>query len=206
MQIDIDHVLFWMDAIRNSNNKSRTLESFWKGQIKSKLWLIEKLTEFKALPKKRSITEPETTTLIVGGWIGMIPFLANMFNKNLDSVINIDIDKSVHSAAHELNIDPHNNFKNSSTDVREFNLKKYKKLLIIDTIVEHFEDHGEWVKILPKGTTLVLQGNDMFDVPDHVNCHKTLEDFIESCGLNNIIWSGELNLHKCTRYMAIGTT
>jgi len=190
---------------------SNNLELNWKdalsrNQIKSKLWLIEKLTEFKAVPKKRSITEPETTTLVVGGWVGMIPFLANMFNKNLDSVINIDIDKSVHSAAHELNIDTHNNFKNSGSDVREVNLIKYKKLLIIDTIVEHFEDHGNWVKTLPKGTTVVLQGNNMFDVPDHVNCHSTLEDFIESCGLNNIIWSGELNLYKCTRYMAIGTT
>ena len=43
MQIDIDHILFWMDAIRNSTDKSRTLESFWKGQIKSKLWLINEL-------------------------------------------------------------------------------------------------------------------------------------------------------------------
>jgi hypothetical protein len=112
----------------------------------------------------------------------------------------------VHSAAYELNTGTHNNFKNSGTDVREVNLTKYKNPLVIDTIVEHFKDHGEWVKTLPKGTTVVLQGNDMFDVPDHVNCHKTLEDFIRSCGLNNIIWSGELNLHKCTRYMAIGTT
>jgi hypothetical protein len=190
---------------------SNNLELNWKdalsrNQIKSKFWLIEKLIELKALPKNRSITEPETTTLVVGGWVGMIPFLASMLNKNLDSVINVDIDKSVHSAAHELNAGTHNNFKNSGTDVREVNLAKYKKLLIIDTIVEHFEDHGEWVKTLPAGATVVLQGNDMFDVPDHVNCHLTLEDFIESCGLNSIIWSGELNLHNCTRYMAIGTT
>jgi hypothetical protein len=189
---------------------SNNLELNWKdalsrNQIKSKFWLIDKLTELKVVPKKRNMTELETTTLIVGGWVGMIPFLANMLGNNLDSVINIDIDTSVHSAAHELNNGTHHSFKNSGTDVREVNLKKHKKLLIIDTIVEHFKDHGDWVKTLPKGTTVVLQGNDMFDVPDHVNCHKTLEDFIESCGLNSIIWAGELNLHKCTRYMAFGT-
>lgn len=175
-----------------------------RNQIKSKLWLIEKLAEFKVVPKTRQVTEDETTTLIVGGWVGMIPFLASMLGKNLDTVINIDIDTTVHSAAHELNTGTHNNFKNSGTDIRTVDFKKYKKILIIDTIVEHFEKHGEWVSTLPAGATVILQGNDMFDVPDHVNCHSSLEEFLAGCGLNTILWSGELNLYKCTRYMAIG--
>jgi hypothetical protein len=175
-----------------------------RNQIKSKLWLIEKLAEQKLIPKQRSITEAENTTLVVGGWVGMLPFLTSMTGKNLDSVINMDIDTSVHSAAHELNAGTHANFKNSGADVRSADLAKYKKLIVIDTIVEHFENHGEWVSTLPTGTTVVLQGNDMFDVPDHVNCHESLEEFIGSCGLNTILWSGELNLYKCTRYMAIG--
>jgi len=40
MKIDIEDVMFYMDAIRNSEDRDRTLESFWKGQIKSKLWLV----------------------------------------------------------------------------------------------------------------------------------------------------------------------
>lgn len=175
-----------------------------RNQVKSKLWLIEKLSQTNVVPKSRSITDTGTTTLVVGGWVGMIPFLASMLGKNLDSVINVDIDKSVHSAARELNAGTHYTFNNSAEDIRTFDLKKYKKVLIIDTIVEHFKEHGEWVKTLPKGTTVILQGNDMFDVPDHVNCHKSLEEFLASCGLNTILWAGELNLYKCTRYMAIG--
>jgi hypothetical protein len=46
----------------------------------------------------------------------------------------------------------------------------------------------------------------MFDVPDHVNCHNSLAEFLNSCGLKNIMWAGELALFKCTRFMAIGTT
>lgn len=175
-----------------------------RNQVKSKLWLIEKLSQTNVVPKSRSITDTGTTTLVVGGWVGMIPFLASMLGKNLDSVINVDIDKSVHSAARELNAGTHYSFNNSVEDIRTVDLKKYKKVLIIDTIVEHFKEHGEWVKTLPKGTTVILQGNDMFDVPDHVNCHKSLEEFLASCGLNTILWAGELNLYKCTRYMAIG--
>lgn len=201
----IDHINRLASAIAN-NMELNWKDALSRNQVKSKLWLIEKLVEFKVIPKSRSITEIETNTLIVGGWVGMIPFLTSMTGKNLDNVINIDIDKTVHSAAHELNTGTHNNFKNSGADIRTVNLKRYKKLIVIDTIVEHFKNHGDWVKTLPTGTIVVLQGNDMFDVPDHVNCHKTLEEFVESCGLNSIIWSGELNLHKCTRYMAIGTT
>jgi hypothetical protein len=198
-----DHLIRLSSAVANNLNLNWK-DALSRNQVNSKLWLIEKLTQANVVPKSRSITDVETSTLVVGGWVGMIPFLASMLGKNLDSVTNVDIDKSVHSAALELNTGTHYNFKNSGTDVREIDLKKYKKLLIIDTIVEHFKEHGEWVKTLPKGTTVILQGNDMFDVPDHVNCHRSLEEFLASCGLNTILWAGELNLYKCTRYMAIG--
>lgn len=178
-----------------------------RNQIKSKIWLIEQLSKFKFLPKlNRNLLGDNTDVLLVGGWVGMIPFLADLQGKFFGNVINIDIDKTVHSAAADLNSITASTFKSNSRDVRTLDISKYNDPLVIDTIVEHFKDHGKWVSALPAGTKVVLQGNDMFNVPDHVNCHKTLEDFIESCGLNNIIWSGELNLHKCTRYMAIGTT
>ena len=45
MKLNIKDVLYWMDAIRGSNNKYKTLESFWKGQISSKVWLIEQLND-----------------------------------------------------------------------------------------------------------------------------------------------------------------
>ena len=45
MKIDIQDIKFWMDAIRNSEDKDRTLETFWGGQIQSKLWLINTISE-----------------------------------------------------------------------------------------------------------------------------------------------------------------
>jgi hypothetical protein len=178
-----------------------------RNQIKSKLWLIEQLDVLKVLPKPRKYTTDEASNvLLVGGWVGMLSFLADMKGKFLDTVTNIDIDETVHGASADLNSVTNSTFRTSNRDVRKLNIAKYNKPIVIDTIVEHFTNHGEWVKTLPKKAMIVLQGNDMFDVPDHVNCHKTLEEFVGSCGLNNIIWSGELNLYKCTRYMAIGTT
>lgn len=198
-----EHLKRLSNAI-NNNQDLNWKDALSRNQTKSKVWLLEKLDELKLIPKVRKLGDPETSTLLVGGWVGMLPFLANMKGKNLDSVTNVDIDTTVHSAAIELNSGFHNNFKNSGTDIREIQFSKYKKVLLIDTIVEHFENHGEWVATLPKGTTIVLQGNNMFDVPDHVNCHDSLEEFVNSCGLTAILWAGELNLHMCTRYMAIG--
>jgi len=176
-----------------------------RNQIKSKVWLLEKLKAHDLEPKNAStIFDPGQTSVVVGGWVGMLPFLAGITSTKLGAVINVDIDSSVHDAANILNFSSSKMYSNSDQDIKKFDFAKYKKLLVIDTIVEHFKDHGEWVKTLPEGTTVILQGNNMFDVPDHVNCHKTLEDFIESCGLNSITWAGELNLFKCTRYMAIG--
>jgi len=86
-----------------------------------------------------------------------------------------------------------------------FNFDK-KDTILIDTIVEHFENHSDWIRSLPKNITVILQGNDMFDVPDHVNCHHSLEEFEAGIGLPNTLWSGELVLYKCTRFMAIGRT
>jgi hypothetical protein len=198
-----DHIKRLAVAI-NNDRELNWKDALSRNQVKSKIWLVEKLIERNLIPKKRKMGDVETSTLVVGGWVGLLPFLSNMLGQNLDSVINIDIDTSVHSAALELNSGFHNNFKNSGADVREVQLSKYKKLLLIDTIVEHFKDHGDWVKSLPTGTTVVLQGNDMFDVPDHVNCHNSLEEFVASSGLNTILWAGELNLYMCNRYMAIG--
>jgi hypothetical protein len=171
------------------------------------MWLIDQLDDLKLLPQPRQrLTDEVSDVLLVGGWVGMLSFLADMKGKFFGNVTNVDIDDTVHAASVELNSVTKSTFRTNSRDVRKLNIEKYTKPIVIDTIVEHFTDHGEWVKTLPKKAMIVLQGNDMFDVPDHVNCHKTLEDFIASCGLNNIVWFGELSLYKCTRYMAIGTT
>ena len=81
MKVDIQDVLFWMDAIRNSKDKLRTLESFWKGQVNSKVWLIEHLQ--KILNAQQS----KTTVVIHGGWNGVLSSL--LFNSNINVNIHI---------------------------------------------------------------------------------------------------------------------
>lgn len=197
------HLVALASAVEN-NPDLNWKDALSRNQVRSKIWLIEQLDAAKAFPPKRRVTDPEHTTIIVGGWVGLLPFLASMMDKHFDSVINVDIDTSVHAAANELNLGRHTKFKNSKEDIRTMDFSTYKKLLVVDTIVEHFENHGDWVKTLPTSANVVLQGNDMFHVPDHINCHNSLEEFTDNCGLSNINWYGELSLYKCNRFMAIG--
>lgn len=183
-----------------------------RNQIKSKLWLLEKIQEHGVTSKSqiKNILEPQTI-ILVGGWVGILPWLMTLsdfeFYKlvHTPELINVDLDKTVHSAAEKLiGETPKFKYRSLAKDIKKYNFTQHKNLIVIDTIVEHFKDHGKWVKSLPKGTVVVLQGNNMFDVPDHVNCHNSLEEFVESSGLSTILWSGELILNKCLRFMAIG--
>jgi len=180
--IDLTQSLNWQDALS-------------RNQIKSKVWLLNKLNEVNWMT-------PETTTILVGGWLGILPFLADCKQYELGKVINVDIDDTVNKPSAILNSTIEYTVLND--DIRTMEFDKYDDLVIIDTITEHFHDHGSWVKGLPKGTRVVLQGNNMFDVPDHVNCFHNLDEFVEDCGVSNILYYGELNLEKCNRYMVIG--
>ena len=178
-----------------------------RNQIKSKKWLLNKLSTHLAENNNKNIfsARAEPTTIVVGGWVGMLPFLASMQELKLGKVVNIDIDSSVHDAASGLNSSFNPFYNNLDKDIRSVDFFAYKNPIVIDTIVEHFKNHGDWIKTLPPGTTVVLQGNNMFDVKDHVNCHSSLSQFVNNCGLSTIHWQGELILYKCNRYMVIGT-
>ena len=77
MLVDLDDVAFWMDAVRNSENHYGVLESFWKGQLKSKVWLVEHL--YNSHWRQENI-------VIFGGWNG---------KKALNDLYVLDLDKLI---------------------------------------------------------------------------------------------------------------
>ena len=94
MNLDSEHVLFWMDAIRNSQDKERTLEAFWKGQIRSKIWLIENLRPFITKSVKIDIH---------GGWIGTLASLLFQSEIPISRITSLDIDPSCEEIALTMN-------------------------------------------------------------------------------------------------------
>ena len=69
MQIDTEHLHYWMQAIRQSEDPKRTLDAFWSGQLKSKEWLIDKLS--LAL-QQHTVSSRPVRIDIHGGWVGVL--------------------------------------------------------------------------------------------------------------------------------------
>ena len=200
MKINIQDVLYWMDTIRQSDDKYRTLESFWKGQINSKVWLIDHLQKFQQ--------QMLYNILLCGGWNGVLSTL--LFNSELDitRVVSMDIDSKCESIAYSMNkeYEMDGRFKAITSDMLLYN-DYGKHNLIINTVCEHMtpDQYNEWLDKLPSNKRIVLQSNDYFSHEEHVNCKQTLEEFQKDCNLNVDI-AGTMPTEKYNRFMIIGNT
>ena len=187
-----------MDAIRQSDDRYRTLESFWKGQINSKVWLIDHLEKYyQNLPYN---------ILVCGGWNGVLATL--LFNSNLDitRIVSMDIDQNCEEIAYTMNKDyeMQGRFKAITSDMLTY--EDYgKHNLIINTVCEHMttEQYNQWLDRLPTNKRIVLQSNDYFSHKEHVNCKQTLKEFQQDCNLNVDI-AATMPTEKYNRFMIIG--
>jgi len=198
MKIDIQDIKFWMDAIRNSDNRDRTLESFWGGQLQSKTWLIEKL---------QSVTTSITNANVVihGGWNGVLASL--LFNSDLGikHITSVDIDPNVKETALTINKrqEMEGRFSAVTADMCDHT---YNADIVINTSCEHIskKQYINWYNNIPRGCTVVIQSNNYYELDEHINCFDTLEDFVNECKLQ-VSKTYELELPKYKRFMIIGT-
>lgn len=195
MKVDIDHVLFWMDAIRSSHDIPRTLDAFWKGQVKSKIWLIDNLRPFVKLP---------STIEIHGGWVGVLSSLLFQSDIYIKHIISIDIDPDCEKLAFTMNqIETEKGkFKAITADMCNFISEAD---IIINTSFEHIshDQYNIWLSRLPKDSIIVLQSNN-YNIPEHIRIAQNLTEFKEQSKLSNILYAGELDLPLYKRYMIIG--
>jgi hypothetical protein len=75
---------------------------------------------------------------------------------------------------------------------------------IINTSCEHIENFDKWYALIPSDKLLILQTNNGFDIPDHVNCVSSLEEFENQTPMQSIIFAGKKEMSKFTRFMRIG--
>lgn len=197
MQVDLYHVLFWMDAIRNSPDSKRTLESFWKGQIKSKLWLIEKL--FSVMD-----TKSEPRIVIYGGWNGVLASL--MFQStycNPGLIISLDIDPTCEAIANTINKieEMSGRFQAVTANMCD---TSFEADIIVNTSCEHItqEQYQVWLDKQPNNSLFVLQSNN-YSIPEHIRVARSLEEFKNQSNLK-VLWEGELELPLYKRWMIIG--
>ena len=201
MKIDIKDIKFWMDAIRNSDDRSRTLESFWGGQLQSKTWLIE------LLERKSRIANAKV--VIFGGWNGVLASMLFNSDIGIKNITSVDIDPVCEEIARTMNKrqEMEGKFIAVTQDMCDFQYEQDPDI-VINTSCEHItnEQYKKWLQNIPRGCKIVLQSNDYDELDEHINCVSSLDKFKKASGLNDIITEDELQLEKYKRFMLIGTT
>ena len=174
-------------------------DAFSSGQIGSKIWLCEELEK---------LNWTSQLTYIYGGWYGITAFLLlSRGTFKVDKIRSLDIDPNCQAVADMINenwlIDEWK-FKAFTQDCNNYQ-GQYGDL-VINTSTEHFESSA-WFDNLPKGTRVVLQGNDMPHDDHHVHS-KSLGDFASQFLLSHCEYAGTKEFvypdWQFTRYMVIG--
>ena len=195
MQIDTEHLHYWMQAIRQSPDPMRTMDAFWQGQLKSKEWLITNLR--KNVNKVVSID-------IHGGWVGVLASMLYQSDIYVTTIRSIDIDPSCEPIATMMNKKEEmaGMFRAITADMCEI---RSDADVVINTSCEHItqDQYDLWLSGMPHSSLFVLQSNN-YDIPEHVRTAKDLDEFTQQCHLENVLWAGELELPLYKRFMVIG--
>ena len=196
MKVNIQDVLFWMDAIRDSDDRYRTLESFWKGQVNSKVWLAENLIGF--------VPVRPLNIVIYGGWNGVLASI--LFNSNIaiQRITSVDIDPVCEDIANTVNRRylNENKFSAVTVDMCEYTSDAD---VVINTSCEHItqEQYDKWLSNQPNDATIVLQSNNYFELEEHVRCATDLNNFMRMSNIKPYLCK-TLETLKYDRYMLIG--
>ena len=186
------------------------------GQLESKKWLLEVLKE----KNQTSLG----TVFVCAGWYGLLPmFFLRDKEFAIQKIFLFDTDPLSVKVSEDLNrlhVKADWKFKATQKDILSLDYKEasFKTLkangepepitvspdTIINTSCEHIKDFPLWWEKIPEGKFVILQSNDYFDIPFHVNCHSSLEEFQKAAPMKRLIYSGALDLKTYRRFLLIG--
>jgi hypothetical protein len=194
MQIDTEHLHYWMCAIRESQDPKRTLDAFWRGQMSSKEWLIENIKPF--------VKDPVSID-IHGGWVGVLASMMFQSGMPIKNIRSIDIDPTCESIATMMNKGEEMQGKFRAVTGDMCNIRS-DAAVIVNTSCEHItqDQYDLWLSGMPHNSLLVLQSNN-YHIDEHVRTAESLDEFAKQSGID-IMWQGQLELPLYTRWMLIG--
>lgn len=187
--IDYTNALYSADkSVCPTYNEFRDM--FSSGQIKSKQWAVQQLSE---------ITDREENILVVGSWYGTLGMmLTRLYPYSKITLLDID------PRCSEFTKNVFCKIPNVHSITQDMYLHCYTESLIVNTSCEHISSLKDWLNLLPTGTRVLLQSNNSDKIEGHINCSQSISEFIEKADLSEIEYSGELVLPMYTRYMIIG--
>lgn len=189
------------------------MDSVSEGQFESKLWLLQHLQTF--------ITDKHSGIQIIGGWYGLMSHLIaySGFDREIK---NYDLDPVCEEYGYKLRQYDNIHFSTEdgldvyNKDHRGFNeyldplggtRNNTSSKITICTACEHIdrEDLSDALKKKHPDQLVALQSNNYFEIDSHINCHDSVDHFISTLPLNEILYSGSLPWRdEYDRFMVIG--
>ena len=192
-------------------------DCFAQSQMQSKAWLVKELSKLDL--------NLGTVFLCAGWYATLATLLFENHRIRLDKIRSFDVDDSCWKIAEIFNKPwamEDWKFKATTADIMDvqyndwgwtFNTKRKDGSTaeltevantIINTSCEHIADFDTWYNKIPEGKIVILQSNNYDELPEHVNCSKTLKHFQKATPMKEVLFQGELYLDKYSRYMRIG--
>jgi hypothetical protein len=166
-------------------------------QLASKMWARDRLLA--------SLGGKFQRIWILGGWYGVLAaMLLDDPRFEIETIASIDIDPAVEEICRTLAGEVGNRFSALTNDMYELDYAAGRPDLVINTSCEHIIDLKAWLELLPRSTAVLLQSNNYFSEPTHINCKSSLAEFADEAGLAELVFSGELQMKNYTRFMLIG--
>lgn len=186
-----------------------------RGQILSKQWLVNELTKCDV---------ELGTVFLCAGWYATLATMLFESDIKVDKIRSFDIDPTCVDIAEVFNkpwVMDTWKFKASIANIMDIDYAQSFTYTvtrangttstltdtpdtIINTSCEHITDFAKWYSKIPIGHLMVLQSNNFFEVPEHVNCVNNVDEFKIIAPMTRVLYSGELELPKYKRVMLIG--
>jgi len=207
---------YFVKALKDliTNNIEFDKDCFSRGQISSKLWLVNTLEELDV---------DLGVVFLCAGWYATLATMLFESRCNVEKIVSFDIDPDVWKIAETFNkkwVLQDWRFTSCTQDIQEIMFDEHiyevnksdgsKETLwgypntVINTSTEHIDDFDNWYGNILDNQLIIIQGNDYFEIEEHVNCKKTLEEFSAAAPMSKVLYEGALPLEKYTRFMKIG--
>lgn len=178
--------------------KEEIRDALSKGQLESKMWLLENFS-FILNHAKSQKSQQTLKTVVVGGWTGLLARALNHLDERI-TADSSDIDPKATTIA-KLTLDK-NRGEAYTQDMLEMDYSQYQ--CVVNTSTEHVPNIKEWINKIPEGRYIIAQNNNMPNIEGHISCAKSCEDLIQMLGLKKVLYSGKIGFLEYDRYMVIG--
>lgn len=176
-------------------------DSLSDGQTASKLWVVDTLNQFLDIKLKN--------VGIFGGWVGILSRFLHDF-VGVSSVTNIELDGTLEKVNQIVMGRYVERSKFVHSDMYDFDYDANQFDVYINTSGEHIPSIKDWIEKIPPGKIVIIQSNDYFSHPQHINCVNNVreleEKILESSNVKDTIYRGTLSLPIYNRFMVVALT